>query len=132
MKQSVLRHEFVEFIPERIEDGVVYVSIPYATAAHMCCCGCGTKVVTPITPTDWKLIFDGETISLYPSIGNWGFPCRSHYWIRNDRVEWSYQMSQKKVQEGRSLDRMAKAQYYGGEPAAPAETTKPKGRGRRN
>jgi len=34
-------------------------------------------VVTPLSPTGWSLIFDGETVSLYPSIGNWNFPCRS-------------------------------------------------------
>jgi Family of unknown function (DUF6527) len=35
---------------------------------NLCCCGCGEKVVTPLRPTDWKLIFDGKTISLDPSL----------------------------------------------------------------
>jgi hypothetical protein len=51
-----------------------------------CACGCGKEVVTPLSATDWKLIFDGKTVSLDPSIGNWGFPCRSHYWVRNNRM----------------------------------------------
>ena len=42
-----------------------------ATSAHSCCCGCGEEVVAPLTPTDWKMTFDGETTSLRPSIGNW-------------------------------------------------------------
>ena len=42
-------------------------------------------MVTPLKPTDWKLTFDGKTITLYPSIRNWNFACRSHYWIRNNR-----------------------------------------------
>src|SRR5437899_984797 len=84
-----LRHKFVEFVPDTLEAGVLYVSVAHGTAVHRCCCGCGREVVTPLTPTDWKVIFDGDTVSLYPSIGNWNFPCRSHYWITHNRVEWA-------------------------------------------
>ena len=86
---KALTHEFVEFIPDMIEEGKLYVSIEYATTVHKCCCGCGKEVVTPLSPTDWKLIFDGKTVSLDPSIGNWSFPCRSHYWIRNNWALWA-------------------------------------------
>ncbi|MER8758086.1 DUF6527 family protein [Mesorhizobium sp. M0976] len=58
----------------------------YATSAHRCCSGCGEKVVTRFSPTDWKMTFDGEIISLHPSVGNWQLPCRSHYVIRAGRV----------------------------------------------
>ena len=51
-KVERLGHEFVEGIPERLEEGVLYVSILYATAMHLCACGCGREVVTPLTPTD--------------------------------------------------------------------------------
>jgi hypothetical protein len=84
-----LVHEFVEYIPDELKEGTIYISTTYGTAVHKCCCGCENKVVTPLSPKDWKLIFDGETISLYPSIGNWNFPCRSHYWIRDGRVVWA-------------------------------------------
>jgi len=89
MKMTVLRHEFLTSFPDRLEPGVLYVSIPYATAAHLCCCGCGTEVVTPLSPAGWKVTYDGESVSLHPSIGNWGLACKSHYWIQNDRVRWS-------------------------------------------
>jgi Family of unknown function (DUF6527) len=108
----VMKHEFVEFIPADLKDGTLYVSIKYATASHKCCCGCGIKVVTPIRPTDWKLIFDGKTISLDPSIGNWSFPCRSHYWIKNNRVRWAAQWSKLDVDAGRAQDQIAKKQYF--------------------
>ena len=81
-------HEFVEYIPEKLSDGTIYISTTYGTAVHKCCCGCGNEVVTPLTPTDWKLIFDGETISLHPSIGNWNLDCKSHYWIKNNEIKW--------------------------------------------
>lgn len=100
-----IRHEFVEFIPERLEPGVVYISIPYATTAHLCFCGCGSETVNPLAPHGWKLTFDGETISLSPSVGNWSFDCRSHYWIRNDRVEWAGSWSADQVEAGRRARR---------------------------
>jgi Family of unknown function (DUF6527) len=111
-KGSALKHEFVEFIPENLDEGTVYVSIRFATASHKCCCGCGNKVVTPIRPTDWKLIFDGKTVSLDPSIGNWSFPCRSHYWIRNNHVRWAGQWSAAEIDAGRAHDQIAKQQYF--------------------
>ena len=79
---QILTHEFVEYIPRELKDGVVYVSIPFATVIHKCCCGCGQQVVTPLSPSQWTLSFDGKSISLHPSIGNWNFPCKSHYWIK--------------------------------------------------
>src|ERR1700722_16987923 len=113
MKQEiVLTHQFVEFIPDELEQNTIYVSIRFATATHQCCCGCGNRVVTPIRPTDWKLIFDGKTISLDPSIGNWSFDCKSHYWIRKNRVKWARQWSQEEIDAGRSRDGAAKKKYF--------------------
>lgn len=60
---------------------------------HLCACGCRTKVVTPISSTEWRLIYDGESVSLYPSIGNWQFPCQSHYWIRRNEIRWAREWS---------------------------------------
>lgn len=110
---TILRHEFVEFIPDDLEQGWLYISIRFATASHLCCCGCGNKVVTPIRPTDWRLIFDGKTVSLYPSIGNWSFPCQSHYWIKNDRVDWASQWTRSQIKRGQRRDNELKELYFG-------------------
>jgi Family of unknown function (DUF6527) len=107
-----LKHNFVECVPEALDDSVLYVSVKYGTAVHRCCCGCGREVVTPLTPTDWKLTFDGETVSLYPSIGNWNFACRSHYWIRNNEVEWAEDWPDWKVEAMVAKDHRAKACFY--------------------
>jgi hypothetical protein len=111
---NALKHEFVKSLPDKLADGVLYVSIDFATAAHRCCCGCGREVVTPLSPTDWKLIFDGRTVSLHPSVGNWSFPCQSHYWIERSQVKWAAQWSKEQIAAGRAHDRMAKDKYYGG------------------
>jgi len=109
-----IRHEFVEFIPKEREEGVIYVSIPYATAVHNCFCGCGTKVVTPISPVAWQLTFDGEVVSLSPSVGNWAYACRSHYFIRRDTVVWAGSMSADEIAWGRARDRSARESHFDG------------------
>ena len=112
MKRNlVLTHEFVESIPDELKEGTIYVSICFATVAHKCCCGCGHEVVTPLSPTDWTLKFDGQSISLDPSIGNWGFDCQSHYWIKRNKVMWATRWSQKQIDAGRSRDRGAKRDW---------------------
>lgn len=108
-----LKHKFVEYLPSDPASGVLYISITYATAVHKCCCGCGNKVITPLSPTDWSLIFDGRTVSLNPSIGNWSFPCRSHYWIKANRVRWVRTWSAGEIEEAREMDRVAKESYFG-------------------
>lgn len=125
MHRTRLKHQFVEFIPDVLEVGTIYVSIEYATVVHKCCCGCGREVVTPLSPTDWNLVFDGRTISLHPSIGNWSFPCRSHYWIRNNRVDWADQWSQIQIDAGRARERREKQSYYGLPKTTHVPETKP-------
>jgi len=104
-----LQHRFVDLIPADLEPGVLYITVGYATAVHSCACGCGGRVVTPFTPTDWQLLFDGETVSLSPSIGNWSFQCQSHYWIRRNRIDWAPRWSAARIARGRELAREASA-----------------------
>jgi hypothetical protein len=119
MRVAKLMHKFITTVPEKLEDGVLYVSLEHRSAMHKCCCGCGHEVVTPFSPTDWKMTFDGASISLYPSIGNWSLPCQSHYWIDDGTVRWSYQMTQSEIEAGRMWDRVNKARYYGQKNAPP-------------
>ena len=113
MRYSVLEHRFVETFPETLEPGVLYVSLEFGSAAHSCCCGCGQEVVTPLTPTDWNITYDGETITLHPSVGSWTLPCRSHYVIRRNQVFEAPPWSDADVSAERRRDRRAKAAHYG-------------------
>ena len=112
MRHHRLEHRFVTSIPRKLEQGLLYVSMEYATAAHSCCCGCGQEVVTPLTPTDWQLTFDGETVSLWPSIGNWSFECKSHYIIERSEIIQVVPWSDRKIDRNRFLDRLAKSKFY--------------------
>ncbi len=105
--EGPIHHEFVEFIPKELDDRVLYVSVQCCTAVHKCFCGCGQKVVTPLSPAQWRLIFDGETASLEPSIGNWSFRCESHYWITNSQVKAAAHLTQERVAAIRVADHRA-------------------------
>lgn len=112
MKPATISYKFVDAIPDKLDENKLYIAIEYATAAHKCCCGCGKEVVTPLSPTDWKLIYDGVSVSLNPSIGNWSFDCKSHYWIERNNVRWAAQWTEERIAAGRSLDRRAKERYF--------------------
>ena len=113
LRHARLEHRFVHHVPEHLEPGVLYISMDFATAAHRCCCGCGEEVVTPFTPTDWRMTFDGETISLRPSVGNWNIPCRSHYVIERSRVVEAMPWTDREIADERHRDKGAKARFYG-------------------
>lgn len=109
---KMLQHKFVEFIPDKIEEDILYISMEYCTAIHKCVCGCGNEVVTPLSPTDWKLTFNGRSISLHPSIGNWNFECQSHYWIRDNKIEFASSWTEKQIRLGREKDLDSKIEYF--------------------
>jgi Family of unknown function (DUF6527) len=96
--------QFVDFLPAALERGVLYVSMEYTTVAHLCACGCGNKIVTPLSPAQWRLMYDG-TVSLRPSIGNWDLACQSHYWIAGNKVEWAPKWSGRRIQAARERDK---------------------------
>ena len=128
LRHRRLEHRFVKHVPDRLEAGVLYVSVEYGIVSHLCCCGCGEEVVTPLTPTDWRLIFDGETISLSPSIGNWSLRCRSHYVIDRGRVIEAGPWTEVQISAGRLRDKTEKARYFGHkEPSSGESPTVPRG-----
>jgi hypothetical protein len=76
---------------------------------------CGNEVVTPLSPRDWKLIFDGETVSLDPSIGNWSFSCQSHYWIRRNKIVSARRWSKHEIEAARAEEGTMYSEHFGEE-----------------
>ena len=114
-----IEHEFVEFIPREMEENTLYVAMGFATASHRCFCGCGSEVVTPLSPVGWQLFFDGEAVSLTPSIGSWSLPCQSHYWIRRGEIDWASPMSPEEIDRVKRRDRWDAERHYGAARQAP-------------
>lgn len=106
------KYKFVEVIPDIIDIDTLYISTEYKTAIHLCPCGCGNEIATPLSPHDWKLTFDGNGVSLYPSIGSWGLPCQSHYFITDSVIEWAPKWSREQINQGREEDKKNIETYY--------------------
>jgi len=110
-RQIHLTPEFIELAPPELKEGVLYVSMVHACVIHRCCCGCGEKVVTPLSPAEWQLSYDGEAVSLHPSIGNSRFPCRSHYWVKRGRVVWVPKLTAAEAEAARGFDRATRVTH---------------------
>ncbi|WP_155631233.1 DUF6527 family protein [Burkholderia stagnalis] len=128
MKIKTIIPEFVENLPEELREGVLYISEEFSIAAHKCCCGCGEDVITPLNSAQWHLTKSGGAVSLSPSIGNWKYECRSHYWIKNNRVVEASAMSESAIEHVKRRDRRDKDHYVrrinDSLPAAPREVGK--------
>jgi hypothetical protein len=109
---ETIRPEFLDRIPKVLDDGVLYISQKYGTAAHNCCCGCGTKIMTPLKPGRWRLEIEEDTVSLFPSIGNWSAGCQSHYWIRNNRIDWAHAFTPEQIAANRASDKYVREQVH--------------------
>lgn len=123
MRPAAYTHKFVKAFPDKLDDGILYVSVEFGTAAHRCFCGCGSEVYTRLSPRDWSMKFNGETVSISPSIGNWSFACQSHYILDGGRVHWADRWSRERIDLGRLLDRERKERHYGAAPAPIADAS---------
>lgn len=105
---------FVDVIPAELEPAKLYISIEYGAVLHLCCCGCGRKVSTPLSPAQWRITYDGQAVSLHPSVESDGFPCESHYVIRNNRVDWVEHLPKGTARARRLADHRVVESYFQG------------------
>jgi hypothetical protein len=104
VKTSAIVPEFVDIFPGALEQDVLYISAKFSTAAHLCACGCQREVITPLSPKQWVLTFDGN-VSLWPSIGNWALPCQSHYVVSAGQIRWAKSFTKEQIKSNRDSDR---------------------------
>lgn len=96
MRLETIIPVYVDQIPDKLEYGKIYISKRYGTAVHLCACGCGEKTVTPFSHIiegkdhGWKFTFDGDIVTLSPSIGNFSGekPYHAHYYIWQNKIRW--------------------------------------------
>lgn len=106
------RLEKVRYMPKQLAPGILYVSYEFGTAAHLCACGCGAKVRTPLGPAEWSVQEHPAGPSLWPSVGNWQRPCKSHYIISEGEVEWAPRWSEAQVRAGRAHEHRRREAYF--------------------
>ena len=104
--------ERVHYMPKQLEAGLLYYTEEFRTCAHLCACGCGSKVRTPISLAEWNITESKKGPTLYPSIGNWQMKCRSHYWIIDGKVKWASQWTEEEILEGRIAENKRREEYY--------------------
>jgi hypothetical protein len=112
MKLSHIKLQRVEYMPKQLQPGTLYASEEYEIASHLCACGCGAKVITPLGPTDWSLRESAHGPSLWPSIGNWQEPCKSHYIIDSGEIIWCGQWTPEQILAGRRNEQRRAEAYY--------------------
>lgn len=86
IKKVEIEPVFVEYVPDVLEENKLYISEEYKCAVHLCLCGCKSKTITPLGGGKfWDIVKEKNgTISLLGSVGNYSFPCKSHYIITNN------------------------------------------------
>ncbi|MNL19710.1 hypothetical protein D3C87_1409260 [compost metagenome] len=102
----------VYYLPKQLEEGFLYVSKEFGVAGHLCPCGCKNKIITPLDSNEWSFEETNGKPTLYPSIGNWELPCKSHYWIINGFIDWSYEWTEKQIIKGRQTEEYNRKLYY--------------------
>ena len=112
MTLAKIKLERVHYMPRDLSPGVLYVSEEFGAAAHLCACGCGTKVRTPLGPTEWSLEETDDGPTLRPSVGNWQLTCQSHYLITGGEVVWAQRWTVEEIADGRRREEKHRLTYY--------------------
>jgi hypothetical protein len=99
-------------MPKVLEPGVLYVAEEFGAAAHLCACGCGVKIRTPLGPIGWSLEETENGPTLHPSIGNWQQRCQSHYLILDGEVKWAETWTRKQIAAGYRREEARRRVYY--------------------
>jgi hypothetical protein len=94
------------YMPKIKKHGILYISLKFNLAIHLCACGCGIETVMPFYDGElndndgWKMTtkkIEGTTqsdrpydftVTFTPSIGNQKLSCKSHYFITDSKIQW--------------------------------------------
>ncbi len=107
-----IKLERVHYMPKLLEPGILYISEEFGTAAHLCACGCGAKIRTPLGPTEWSIEDTDAGPTLWPSVGNWQQACKSHYVIYRGEVKWAGTWTDTQIHAGRVREEKRREVYY--------------------
>jgi hypothetical protein len=102
----------VQYMPKELKPSVLYVSEEFEIAMHLCPCGCGSKVKTPLGPTEWSVEETKTGPSLRPSVGNWQQACQSHYWITRGEIIWGGKWTPEQIAAGRRHEEERRHVYF--------------------
>jgi len=99
-------------IPKELQPGVLYLSEEFEFTAHLCACGCDSRIRIPLGPTEWEFTDTKGGPTLFPSVGNWQQKCQSHYFITRGEIRWMPKWSAEEIEEGRRQEAARRQAYY--------------------
>lgn len=104
--------ERVECMPNEPEPGILYVSEKFGIAIHLCACGCGSKIKTPLGPVEWCIKETKAGPTLRPSVGNWQESCQSHYLITRGEIVWAEKWTPEQIADGSRNETQRRRAYF--------------------
>lgn len=110
--KTAFKLERVHYMPKELKPGLLYVSEEFNVAGHLCACGCGNKVITPLGRVGWSFTDTKKGPTLWPSIGSWQLACKSHYWITGGDVRWAEQWSLAEIESGRRAEEERRRAHF--------------------
>lgn len=81
------RYRLVERIPNILQEGIVYHTEEFELAGLLCACGCGHRI-TLLVPDSHRVSDERGYATIWPSIGVFDAPCKSHYFINAGEIQW--------------------------------------------
>lgn len=85
IKRILLNFEKVYYMPniKDMKENVIYISDEFKVSGHKCMCGCGSLTIMPLGNNEWNYEIKNNKLTMWPSVGNYQMPCKSHYIIQN-------------------------------------------------
>jgi hypothetical protein len=88
----VVRVESMADVPRKLK-GELYIVVGSRPkwAILACPCRCGERIDVNLMENrqpSWRLSADGKEVSLHPSLWMPKEKCGSHFWIRQNRIDW--------------------------------------------
>ena len=88
----IVQVETMSEVPRRLGgDLYIVVGAKPKWAVLECPCRCGDRIDVNLMESRqpcWRITVNRETISLHPSLWMPQDKCRSHFWVRQNRIDW--------------------------------------------
>jgi len=95
---TVVRIEAMSELPDQLLKQKLYVvgGASPKWAMLSCPCGCGERIDVNLMQNRkpfWRLTVRKERATLYPSLWMARGTCRSHFWVKDGRIDWARSVS---------------------------------------
>lgn len=77
--------------PQKNTITVVRKNSNFSWVKFYCPCGCGREVTLSLNSNIqpyWNIRIKNDKVTLSPSVYLTGFQCKSHFFIRNNKIDW--------------------------------------------